>query len=124
MSPVSEVIPERRRAVARRFLIALPVGAELVRLERADREPDLPLRRRELDDLHRVALAHHQLDLAVLARVLRVVELRHVDQSLDTLVEFDERAEVRHANDLTFDGVADMMAREEIVPDVGRELPD
>ena len=37
-------------------------------------------------------------------------------------VELDERAEVRHPHDLAFDRVADVMPREEVVPDVGREL--
>src|SRR5204863_345604 len=109
--------PERRRAVARALLVRLPVGAELVVLERANRQPDLPLRRRELDDLHRVALAHDELDLAVLARLLRLVELRHVNESLDALVELDERAEVRHAHDLALNRVADVMILEEVVPD-------
>src|SRR5262249_22382648 len=109
MSPVPEVIPERRRAVAGRLLIRLPVRAELVRLQRANRQADLPLRRRELDDLHRVGLADRQRELLVLAAVMRVVELRHVDQALDALVELDERAEVRHAHDLALDRVADVM---------------
>src|SRR5437773_10273925 len=67
--PVPEVIAESRRAVAGGLLIRLPVGAELVRFQRANREADLPLRRRELDDLHRIALADIQRDLLVLARV-------------------------------------------------------
>src|SRR5262245_48987516 len=62
-SPVPKVFAERSPAVARRLLIGLPVGAEFVRLERANREPDLPLRRRQLDDLHRVGFADGQLDL-------------------------------------------------------------
>jgi hypothetical protein len=37
-------------------------------------------------------------------------------------VELDERAEVRHADDLAFDRVADVVPREEVVPDVGGEL--
>ena len=86
------------------------------------RQADLPLRRRELDDLHRIGLADRQLDLLVLAGVLRVVELRHVNQPFDAFVELDERAEVGHAHDLALDGVADVVAREEVVPDVGGEL--
>src|SRR4051795_9113713 len=82
-SPVPEVIPERRRAVARALLVGFPVGAEFVALERANREADLPLGRRELDDLHRVGLAHRQRDLLVLPGMVRVVELRDVNQSLD-----------------------------------------
>src|SRR4051812_47660086 len=121
-SPVPEVIAERRRAVARALLVGFPVGAEFVALERANRETDLPLRRRELDDLHRVGLAHRQRDLLVLARMVGVVELRNVNQSLDALVELDERAKVRHPDDLALDRVADVVAREEVVPDVGGEL--
>src|SRR5947208_13036770 len=93
--PVPEVIPERGRSVAGGLLVRLPVGAELVRFQRANRQADLPLRRREFDDLHRIALADVQRDLLVLARVMRIVELRDVDQPLDALVELDERAEVR-----------------------------
>src|SRR3954469_18947920 len=122
MSPGPEMIPERRRAVARALLVGFPVGAEFVALERANREADLPLRRRELDDLHRVGLAHRQRDLLVLAGMVRVVELRDVNQSLDALVELDECAKVRHPDDLALDRVADVMAREEVVPDVGGEL--
>src|SRR5688572_10474848 len=59
--PVLEVIPERRGAVARALLVRLPVGAELVALQGADRQTDLPFRRRELDQLHRIALANDQL---------------------------------------------------------------
>src|SRR4051794_1264480 len=121
-SPVSEVIAQRRRAVACRLLVALPVRAELVGLERANRQPDLPLRRRQLDDLHRVALADDELDLPFLALGHRIVELRHVNQPLDAFVELDERAEVRHPHDLALDRVADMAVREEIVPDVRGEL--
>src|SRR5476651_1798357 len=120
--PVPEVIPERRRSVARALLVAFPVGPELVGLQRANRQADLPLRRRELDDLHRVALADHELDLAFLALGHRVVELRHVNQTLDALVELDERAEVGHPDDLALDRVADVAVREEVVPDVGGEL--
>src|SRR4051794_40442781 len=121
-SSISEVIPQRRRAVAGRLLILLPVGAELVVLQRADRQADLPLRRRKLDDLHRVGLAHRQRDLLVLARMVRIVELRHVNETLDPLVELDEGAEVRHAHDLAFDRVAHVAPGEEVVPDVGGEL--
>ena len=53
MSPIPKVIPQRRAAVAGAFLIFLPVGAELVRLECADRQANLPLGGRELDDFHR-----------------------------------------------------------------------
>ena len=51
-----------------------------------------------------------------------VVELRHMDEPLDALVEFDERAEVGHPRDLALDEPTDVVAREEVVPDVGREL--
>src|SRR5882672_7424015 len=82
-----EVIAERRAAVAGAFLILFPVRAELVGLERANREPDLPLRRRELDDLHLVVLTDGELDLFLVA----VVELRHVNEAFDAFVELDER---------------------------------
>src|SRR5256885_98906 len=80
LSAISKVIPERRRAGPFAFLIRFPIGAEFVRLERANRQTDLPLRRCELDDLHRIALAHGELDLAFLARVVRIVELGHVNE--------------------------------------------
>ena len=73
----------------------------------------------ELDDLHLVALADLELELLVLAGVLRVVELGDVDQALDALVQLDERAEVGHRDDLALDDVADVVLREELVPDVG-----
>src|ERR1700730_11920425 len=122
--PVSEVISQRRAAVAGALLVRLPVGAELVRFERANRQSDLPLLGRKLDDLHRVGLADLQLDLVVNAfsRAPRVVELGDVNQALDPLVELDEGAEVRHPDHLALDGVADVPPREEVVPDVGREL--
>src|SRR5436190_9611269 len=121
---ILEMVAERRAAVAGRFLVMLPVRPELVRLQRADRQPDLPLARRELDDLHRVGLADRQLDLFFCGAAARMslIELADVDQPFDPLVELDERAEVRHAHDLALDRVAHVMAREEIVPDVGRQL--
>src|ERR1051326_773715 len=115
---IPEVIAECRGAVAGRLLILLPVRAELVRLQRADRQADLPLGRRELDDLHRIGLADVQLHFFL----LRIVELADVDQAFDPFVELDERAEVRHAHDLALDRVADVVAREEVVPDIGRQL--
>ena len=54
--------------------------------------------------------------------LLRVVELGDVDQPFDAFVELDERAEVRHPHDLALDRVADLVTREEVVPDVGGEL--
>src|SRR5439155_3171551 len=109
-SPVSKMLAERRRAVAGALLIRLPVGAEFIRLERANRQPDLPFGRRELDDLHRVRLADGEIDLlGRLALLLRFVELRHVDEPFDAFVELDERAEVRHADHLAFDRVADVV---------------
>src|SRR5581483_7005286 len=100
ISPIPEMVAERGRPVAGALLVLLPVGAELVRLERADRQTDLPFRRRQLDDLHRIGFADRQLHL-VLAR--RVVELRDVDEPLDAFVELDERAEVRHAHHAPLD---------------------
>src|SRR5262245_60591853 len=121
--PVSEMFTKRRGAVARALLIRLPVGAELVGLERANREADLPLGRRQLDDLHRIGLTDGEIDLLRrLAMLMRLVELRDVDQTFDAFVELDERAEVRHPHHLAFDRVADLMAREEVVPDVGGQL--
>src|SRR4051812_12826657 len=98
------MIAERRPAVAGAFLVLFPVGAELVRLERANREADLPLRRRELDDLHLIRLADGQLDLVLVA----VVELGDVNEPFDAFVELDERAEVSHADDLALDRAADL----------------
>src|SRR5260370_250411 len=120
--PVPKVIAERCGAVACALLIRLPVGAEFVRLECPDRQANLALGGRELDDLHRVRLPHGELDLPVLPCVLRVVELRHMDQTLDALIKLDERAEVRHAHHLAFDRVAEVVAREEVVPDIRCEL--
>src|SRR6266850_3656157 len=120
---IPEVLAEGRGAVARTLLIGLPVGAELVRLERADRQPDLPFGRRKLDDLHWIGLADGQIDLLRrLALLMRFVELGDVDQPLDPLVELDEGAEVRHPHHFAFDRVADLVAREEVVPDVSGEL--
>src|SRR4051794_33762137 len=97
LSVVPEVISQRRRAVAGRLLVVLPVRAELVGLQRTNRKTDLPLFRRELDDLHLVAFADLQFDLlVVLAHVPRIIEFRHMDEPFDALVEFDERAEVGH----------------------------
>src|SRR5581483_10953539 len=102
-SPVLEVVPQRRAAGACVLLISLPVGAELVGLERANRQPDLPLGRGELDDPHRIGLADLELDLLLAASRVRIVELRHVDQALDALVELDERPEVGQPHDLALD---------------------
>src|SRR6185295_20238287 len=96
--------------------VFLPVGAVLVGLERTYAQADLPLLRAQLDDLHLVAVAHLEVDL--LAPV-RVVELGDVNQTLDALVELDERAEVGHARHLALDDVAHLVTGEEVVPDVG-----
>src|SRR5688572_24277886 len=117
--PVLEVVAEGGVAGALVLAVLLPVGAVLVGLERADAQPDLPLLRAQLDDLHLVAVAHLEVDL--LAPV-GVVELRHVDEPFDALVELDERAEVGHARHLALDGVAHLVTGEEVVPDVGGEL--
>src|SRR4051812_46419307 len=87
---VLEVIAQGDFRTTGRLRIRFPVRAELVVLERPDAEPDLPLRRNELDDLHLVGLAHRELELPVLARLLRVVELRHVDQPFDAFHELHE----------------------------------
>src|SRR5262245_21498118 len=120
--PVSEVIAERGRPVSCALLVALPIGPELVRLQRANRESDLPLLGRELDDLHRVSLPDLQIDFLFALTLPRVVELGDVDQALDPFVQLDEGAEVRHPHDLSFDRAADVVPREEVVPDIGREL--
>src|SRR4051812_43291304 len=119
---VLEVIAQRHFRPSGRLGIGFPVGAELFVLERADAQADLPLGRDQLDDLHLVALAHLEIELAVLALLRRVVELRHVDQTFDPFRQLDERAEVRHPDDLAFDRVADVMLLEELVPDIGLEL--
>src|SRR3954468_5215523 len=119
---VLEVIAQRHFRPSGRLGIRFPVGAELLVLQRADAQADLPLGRDQLDDLHLVALTHLQIQLAVLALLRRVVELRDVDQSFDAFRELDERAEVRHPHDLAFDRVADVMLLEELVPDIGLEL--
>src|SRR5204862_3702924 len=91
---VLEVIAERHFGAPGGLRVRFPIGAELVALQRADAEADLPLARDQLDDLHLVAVAHLQLQLLVLPGVLRVVELGHVDQPLDAFRQLDEGAEV------------------------------
>src|SRR5687768_7521518 len=109
-SAVAKVIPERCGPGAFALAILLVVGAELVALERANAQADLPLLRAQLDDLHLVGVAHLQIDL--LARALgatalsdsvRIVELRDVNEPFDPLVELDEGAEVRHPRHLALD---------------------
>src|SRR5947207_51293 len=107
ISPVLEMFPQRRRSVAGALLVRFPVRAEFVRLQGANRETDLALLRRELDDFHRIGLADFQINLLVaLADVPRFVEFRDVDETLDALVELHERTEVRQSHDLAFDSVA------------------
>src|SRR5688572_2316971 len=55
---VPEMIAERRRPRPFAFRVGLEVGAIVVRLQRADAQPDLPLLRAQLDDLHLVAVPH------------------------------------------------------------------
>src|SRR3982751_498772 len=119
---VLEVIAQRHFGASSRFRVRLPVRAELVVLQCADAQPDLPLRGNQLDDLHLVALANLKIQLLVLPLVMRIIELRHVDQPFDPLGQFDERAEVGHADHLAVDGVADVVMGEELVPDVGLQL--
>src|SRR4029079_12508271 len=73
---VLEMILESDLRPPRGFRVRLPVGAELVVLQRADAEHDLQTRRNHLDDLHLVGLAHLQIQLAVLVLLRRLVELR------------------------------------------------
>src|SRR5687768_7312554 len=109
--PISEVIAQRRRAGALVLLVRLPVATELIVLHRADAQPDLPLLRTQLDDLHLVGAADFQRDLlAALRRAVRIVELRHVNEPFDPLVQLDEGAEVRHPGDLPFHDAANLMA--------------
>src|SRR5688500_9751943 len=117
-----EVIAERHFGAAGHLRVGFPVRAELLVLERADAETDLPLGRDQLDDLHLVAFANHEIQLPFLARLLRVVELGDVDQSLDAFDQLHERAEVGQTNDLALDRVANVVLREELVPHVGLEL--
>src|SRR6266581_3226553 len=105
--PISEMVSKGDRARALAFRVRLPVRAVIVRLERANAQTDLPLLRTQLDDLHLVVVAHLQIDLLA---AVRVIELRHMNQPLDALIELDEGAEVGHARDLPFDGVADVVA--------------
>src|SRR5260221_4148313 len=119
---VLEMIAQRHFRTSRRLRVGFPVGAELVALERADAQADLPLGRDQLDDFHLVALADLQIELAVLALLGRVGELSYVNESFDPLRQLDEGAEVRHAHDLALDGVADVVLLEELVPDIGLEL--
>src|SRR5688572_5585293 len=105
--PVAEVIAQRGRAGAFAFLVRFPVSPELVALQRPDAQADLPLLRAQLDDLHLVVVANLQIDLLAAARDrVRVVELRHVNQTLDPFVELDEGAEVGHAGDLPLDDLS------------------
>src|SRR5258706_5881801 len=117
--PVPKVVAEGRRTRPFAFRVRLPVRAVVVRLQRADAQADLPLLRTQLDDLHLVVVANLQIDLLA---AVRIIELRDMNQPFDSLIELDERAEVRHARDFALDGVAQVMAREEVVPDVGGEL--
>src|SRR5688500_10753703 len=123
VSPIPEVVPQRRRAGTLVLLVRLPVTAELVVLHRANAQADFPLLRAQLDDLHLIGVADLQIDL--LAAALRntlIVELGHVDQPFDPLVELDEGAEVGHPGHLPLDHRADVVPGEEVVPDIGRQL--
>src|SRR6476659_5819173 len=80
---VLEVIAERHFGAPGGLRVRLPIGSELVALQRANAEADLPFAGDQLDDLHLVAVAHLELQLLVLAGVLRVVELGHVDEPFD-----------------------------------------
>src|SRR3954468_12468789 len=84
---VLEVIAQRHFRPSGRLGIGFPVGAELFVLQRADAQADLSLGWDQLDDLHLVALTHLQIQLAVLALLRRVVELRDVDQTFDPFRE-------------------------------------
>src|SRR5262245_37325231 len=117
-----EVISQRHFRSSRRFRIRFPIGAELVVLQRANAQSDFAFGGNQLDDLHLIAIAHLQIELLVLARVLRVVELRNVNQTFDAFGEFHERAEVGQADDLPFDDIADVVLLEQLIPHIGLQL--
>src|SRR3954451_25060267 len=62
---VFEVIPQRHFGPSGCFRVGFPVRAELLVLQRADAQADLPFARNQLDDLHLVRLAHLEIQLAV-----------------------------------------------------------
>src|SRR5215472_15188364 len=81
-------VTERRPVVPGGLAIGLEVLVVLVLLYRLDRESNLSVRFLELDDLHRMRIAHAE----VLFRLFDVllVELRDVNESFDSFVDLGE----------------------------------
>ena len=92
-----------------------------VRLGRAERERETPRLRVHVGDdrLDRVA---HVEELRRVLDLLRPRHLADVDQTLDALLELDERAVVGQGDDLPADAGADRVVRREVLPRVGLEL--
>ena len=84
------------------------------------READLLLFLVHLDDLELVLVADLQVDL--LAGV--VDRFGDVAEAFDAFGDLDEGAELRGAQDLALDDVADAVLGEERIPDIGLELLD
>ena len=87
----------------------------------ADRETDLLLFLVHLDDLELVLV----VDDFELDRLAGLIDrFRDVAQALDTVGDFYEGAELRRAQNLALDDVADAVLREEGIPDIRLKLLD
>src|SRR3954447_17266401 len=117
---VSHDVAQRRRGHAARE--ALRVGKLLGPRGAAERESDLSLGGVDGDDLRLQRLARLDERLGVLDPLLR--ELGDVNQTLDALLDLDERAEVEHLDDLGLDDLAGRVIVRNAIPRIGNQLLD
>ncbi len=102
------------------LLVALDFGAGGFFADRLDAQADLLLFLVHLDDLELVLVADLQRDL--LAGIVDC--FGDVAEAFDTFSDFNEGAELRGAQDLALDDVANAVLREERLPDIGLKLLD
>ncbi len=104
----------RRVCLLRQLLPRIGLG-----LLQAERNPPVGLVDPEHLDLHHVADVD---DLRGMHHALGPSHLRDVDQPLDALLQFDERAVIGDAHDLALDPQSDRIALRDLGPRVGHDL--
>ena len=83
-------------------------------------QTNLSVSRTELNDLEIDIVADRKSGIDPMT--IGVINLGHVAQTFDPLVQLDEYSKGRKPHDLSPDRVADMMVGEEQFPDVGLQL--
>ena len=88
----------------------------VVHVDRSNREADLALLLRHLDDLHAIGVADHELVLGFFDAL--VIDFRDVQETFDPLLDLDEGSEIREPDHFAVHDIAFLMTVEELFPRV------